>query len=354
METKSDFEKQVREYAREFGGFLNAHVHGDRAFTYNNEFYRNIGRNVSELDKLTLREKQSLVWAVHKGKAFHPECIEERMRRLIEDSIKYGVTRLDTTVDVTHNTRFVSFEIADKLKKEYSGKIGIKIGAYNVSGFKDSAPERFKIFEEAAQRADFLVALAEKDRKPGHIGERQHNAYMLNLSLKLNKPVHFHADQANVPEEHVTSALLEDMDYFFDVMHRTKTHPQISVVHFISPSCYSEEDFSKLCDGLLKHDLSVICCPNAGISMKQERSKSAPVHNSLARVWDLALKEIPVYLGTDNVNDIFVPASSPDVFDEVNNLANILRFYNPRVLAKVACGEKLDDFDRGTIRRAFS
>lgn len=351
--SKSDFEREIRRNVQRFGGFYNAHTHGDRAFTYDDSYYDHEGLSISEIERLSLSGKQSLVWALHTGKAFTKECIEDRILRAIRTSIKYGVTRLDTTVDTTYNTGLKSLEVAEKLKTRFKDKFDLRIGAYNVSGFKDSAPERFEIFEEAAKKADFIVALAEKDRKPKHIGERQHNIYMLNLALELNKPVHFHVDQANIPEEKGMEQLLDDIHEVMDIHHRTSDYPVISAIHVISPSCYFEDRFQRLCDRLLEYKVEIICCPSAALSMRQHREYQTPIHNSIARVWDFALKGIPVKLGTDNINDVFVPASSPDLYDEVKDLANSLRVYNPRALAKLASGTELDNFDKERVKEAF-
>ncbi len=353
IEFKTDYEKEVREYAEQFGGFFNSHTHGDRAFTYKDDYYVGVALSVSDIERLSLREKQSLVWALHAGHAFSKECIEERMTRLLEDSIRYGTRRLDTTIDTTYNTKLEPLEVAEKLKRQYREKIDLRLGAYNVSGFKDSVPERFEIFEEAVKRADFIVALAEKDRKPGHIGEREHNIYMLNLGIKLNKQVHFHVGQANTPEDRGAETLFEDIDWVYNKLHRLKEFPQNILVHDISASCYSEDDFNRHCDNLLKYNLGIICCPSAALSMKQKKEFEAPIHNSIARIWDFILRGIPVYLGTDNINDVFIPVSSPDLYDEINYLANSLRVYNPRILAKIACGKELDNFDKGRIKRAL-
>jgi cytosine/creatinine deaminase len=353
METKSDWEEETRKFANSFGGFFNAHAHADRGFTRKDEYYEHIGKSVSELERLPLKAKQSLVWALHQSPAFDPENIEKRLRRVLDTSIKFGVKRLDSCIDVTYNVKLNAWEVAEKLKKEYAKKIDFRIGAYNVAGFKDSHPERFELFEEAAKRADFIVALAEKDEKPGHIGERQHNFYMLNLGLKLEKPVHFHVDQGNSSEENLTENLLEDMKCVYDLEHRLKKYPKTKAVHVISPSCYEENRFQKLCEGLQRYEVGVIVCPSAGISMKLNRKQKVPNHNSLARMWDFALREIPVFLGTDNINDVFVPSSTPDLFDEIKEISGHLRFYSPRILAKIASGLSLDDFDRSTIRSSL-
>ena len=58
---------------------------------------------------------------------------------------------------------------------------------------------------------------------------------------------------------------------------------------------------------------------------------------------------IQTRLGTDNVDDIFIPTNSLDLRQEVAILANALRFYNVPVLAKLACGAQLSPEDRKFI-----
>jgi hypothetical protein len=178
---------------------------------------------------------------------------------------------------------------------------------------------------------------------------------MLKKGIELEKPIHFHIGQANSLDDTKGAELLfEDIDWVYNKLFRLKDYPQNMLVHNISASCYPEEDFQKHCSQLKTYNLGVICCPSAALSMKQDRRHTAPIHNSIARVWDFILNEIPVYLGTDNINDLFVPSSTPDLYDEVSDLTNSLRFYNPRILAKIACGKRLDNFDRGRIRLAIN
>jgi len=354
---KSEFEKEVRNFCNtEFGGkIINFHIHGDRAYTRRDKYYAHIGKSVSELSILTLSEKQKLTWALHNGLAFDPECIEERMVKLIEESKKFGVKEMWTTVDVTYNSRLKSLEIAEKLKKDCKGMV-LKIGAYNPSGFRkeDKYKERFELFEEAARRADFLVGLAEKDRNGNHIGERQHNWYMLNLAYGLNKPVHFHVGQENRPGDNTLELLLKDLEDIQDISLRVSPEkfPEVVAVHAISSSCKSEEQFHLTVEKMKERQVGLICCPRAAISMLQDRSIKAPIHNNIARVWDFVVKGVELKgLGVDNLDDIYIPASSADVYDEAEDLANSLRFYKSRILAKVLCGQELDPFDKGTIEQ---
>jgi len=355
-----EFEKRVVDYCSEFGGMRNVHVHGDRAYTWRDEFYSKTGKSLAQLAKSTLPEKQMLTWKLHDSSAFDSECIEQRMMRMLDESKDLGVVEVWTTVDATYNTRLKSLEVAEKLKREYKG-IKLLIGAYNPSGFKkigvDKAERRFEIFEEAASRADFLMGLAEKDRKKqgneDHIGESAHNCYMMRLARKLGKPVHFHVGQENRYSDNTLELLLTDIKHMQDDYWGAdkREFPEVVAVHAISSACKPYEDFQETARRMVERDVSLICCPRAAVSMHQDKLLNVPTHNSIAPVWDFVLSGVKVKgLGVDNLDDIFVPASDSDIYKEAEYLAHALRLYDPRVIAKVMCGVDTDDFDKTTIR----
>jgi len=58
---------------------------------------------------------------------------------------------------------------------------------------------------------------------------------------------------------------------------------------------------------------------------------------------------VTVRLGTDNVDDLFLPTTTLDPRAQVARLAESLRFYDVRILAKLACGAPLDDADREQV-----
>lgn len=364
---RTDFKEAVRAIAgQEFGGMINFHVHGDRAYTRHQGYYSYDGMEVPVLnaDAFSLKEKQKLTWVLHKGPGFKKECIEERVRKLFDSSLNQGVRQIWTTSDVTHNVGLKSFEVLDNLKKEYSSEgLDVRIGVYNPSGFKDSAPERFELFEAAAEKGDFLVALAEKDENNGHIGAHQHNLYMLGLAYDLKQkrnkdiPIQFHVGQANTPEDNSVDILLEDIDWKLKRDLRVlgnKEAPSIQIVHAISPFCRDEDYISHFISKLRDVGASLVCCPKAALSMRQEREYMVPTHNSIADIWRVALEsdgKVPIFFGTDNVGDIYIPSGNTDVADEAEEVATSLRINKERLLAKICAGKSFDDFDLGELRR---
>ena len=75
----------------------------------------------------------------------------------------------------------------------------------------------------------------------------------------------------------------------------------------------------------------------------------APIHHGVAEVLEMVQHGVTVRLGTDNVDDLFLPTTTPDPRAEVARLAEALRFYDPSVLAKLACGVPLDAADRERV-----
>jgi len=101
------------------------------------------------------------------------------------------------------------------------------------------------------------------------------------------------------------------------------------------------------------HNIGVISCPTAALSMRQLRPIQTPTHNSIARVLDMLEAEIPVRIGSDNIADVFLPSTTASLYDELLVLSNAIRFYNPDILGKLGSGSKLTDMDRELVNRVL-
>ena len=76
-----------------------------------------------------------------------------------------------------------------------------------------------------------------------------------------------------------------------------------------------------------KLNVNVIVCPNAAISMKQDNSAYAPVHNSIAPVSILLEEGVNVKLGMDNIEDLFMSIFDGDMWFEARLLMKATRIY---------------------------
>jgi len=317
------------------------------------EYLQHMSMDPVEASSYSLRVKQNLTGDLHRGLAYKEEDLEHRMKNQLEKMIEYGTKQVISFIDTTaDNVGLTALDIALKLKKEYKDKIDFKIAAYPIFGFKDSEPKRWEIFKKAAEKADLIGSLPERDDREDHIGYDEHMRRIIKLGKELHKPVHMQVDQANDPRENGTETLVEAVRWLGspEVKGEDTT---VWAIHSISPSCYNEEKFYKLLDGLKKYNVGLICCPCAAISMRQLRPIKTYTHNSIARILEMLEYGIKVMIGTDNIADVFIPSGTPDMYKEIYMLSNAVRFYNPEILAKVATGKKLTDMDRELVKRAL-
>jgi len=373
----TSYETLIRRSVQEAGGFLNGHAHLDRALVMDPKYVSHADMDPWEIATYPLEVKQHTTGVLHEGLAYTRESLYERMGIALDASIRFGVTRLDTFIDTTADgVELRALEVALDLKAKYKDKIDLRVGAYPIFGFKDDEPRRWEVFVAAASLADFIGTLPERDARKGHIGFKEHFRRVIELANSLGgKEVHFHVDQTNLPDEEGTLTLIEAVRWLRPAHYRKQyshqesaqggrqekqarslqesQEPTIWAVHALSVASYSEEKFRKVVEGLKETNIGVIVCPTATLSNRQDRRIMVPMHNSITRVLDFLIEDIPVRIGTDNVQDFFLPAGSFDMYNEIVTAANALRFYNYSTWAKVAAGKKLNEVDKMKIRNAI-
>ena len=350
---QTPFYEAFRTAVRKLGGMHNAHLHLDRAGTVDQRYLADAEVNQLEDSFISLARKHSLVSRLHDGPAFNVDSIEQRVNQCVDVMVEVDTRQADTVADCTlDRVKLSSLEVMLRIKEARAEQIDFRVGAYSPLGFKDSEPERFELLVEAARKADFIGSLPERDDRadyPSHIGFYEHCGRLLRLGQELGKPIHLHLDQRNDPSERATELLVEAVREF-GAPPSSDGEAMVWAVHVLSPSAYDDARFEKLVEGLLEHDIGVICCPSAALGMRQLRPISTPTHNSIARVLELSAAGVHVRLGSDNIADVFSPSTTADLTDEIYLLSNALRFYDTDILAKFAAGVKLDTRDQEVIR----
>lgn len=349
--------KQVARRVESCGGWLVGHGHLDRACTNLARFWREEAGALGAAHS-SLEMKQSSVGDLHRNPEYRA-TLEERMGFVLEKMLGIGVRRFDTLVDTTADELGLgALEAGKRLQEKYAGRLELRLGAYNVFGFKPERPERRQLYGEAAEQADFLGTLPERDDRgnlPDHVGFYEHLYEVLELGKTLDKEVHLHLDQGNLAREHGTWSLCEHLRHNIPVRdwNRESEEPKIWAVHVISPSAYEEEKFAEFLGMLKEARVGVIFCVRAALGMLQLRNLASPTHNSIARVLEMLVEKVPVRIGLDNIADTIMPEGNWNIRQEVVEAACALRYYNPTVWAKVASGKNLTDTDRHDIEEVL-
>jgi len=340
----SPFFDDFVERVASLGGFMNAHLHLDRAGTYGSAKKSLTSEGVHGGEYLTLGEKHGVIPRIHASREFEPARFQERMEFYINKLVEFGATRADTFVDVTPGSlQDRGFWMLHEMKEKWADRLDLRLGAYNPLGFRTGENQGWNLLSSVGQAADYFGLLPERDEKsryPDHIGFEESCRKAIELAQEFQKELHVHIDQANHSFE-------LDTERFIDLLERQGYEPSpgvpsIWLVHVISPSTYSEERFSRLVERLCSMNLGVITCPSAAISMRQYRPLVSPTSNSIARVLEFLAAGIPVRVGSDNICDITMPLGTCDLVKEIFVLANALRFYEIDILASISSGGVLN------------
>lgn len=349
-----EFAGAIHELALKYGGYLNAHAHFDRAGTLDNKYLEHCGTTPLSASSVPLRVKQTLTGELHKGPAYEAKDLKARMARCLKLAAATQTKRVISFIDATPDLQGAAIRAAVELREGFKDIVDFSIAAHPIFGFKTDSKlpkSRWKTFEEACAIADIIGALPERDNRPGSIGADEHIRRVLGLGKNLRKEVHVHVDQDNDPRQNQTLDLIQAVRWIGSPEIPEQECPTVWLIHAISPSAYSEEKFKEMLDGLKKYQIGIICCPRAALSMRQLRSLNAPIHNSVARLLEMALAGIPIRIGTDNIADMYIPTSSGNILYEMLVLADALRFYDVEVMAKWASGTPLNESDLDRIRR---
>lgn len=277
---KSPFYEQLAANVAGLGGFHNAHLHLDRAYTLEDGYVDDGRLRVLESSHISLQKKHALIRTVHDSKAYDSDDIARRVNGAIDHMIDVGTRRADTMVDVTADrvgTNALA-QIMD-IAAARAHEITVRAASYTPLGFSDASPDRWNIFEDGVKLADFIGSLPEADDVldyPYNIGFEEHCVRMMDLTRRTGKMLHVHTDQVNSACEDGTERLLKVMKRENSAFAAPDGSPLVWAVHMISPAMYDDARWDRFVDDMLSANVGLICCPSAAIGMRHAATARHP------------------------------------------------------------------------------
>ncbi|GAB3382222.1 hypothetical protein NCG89_11980 [Spongiibacter taiwanensis] len=353
LHNSSPFYQKLSEAIAALGGMHNAHLHLDRAGTLDEDYMRVAEKSILETSHISLHEKHHLIHNLHNSRAYQRDDLTGRVNHFLDVMVAANTKVADTLVDVTADgIGLRALEMMQEIQRDRADEITLRIAAYSPFGFRDDEPQHWEIFAEGSVASDFIAALPEADdtrEYPDHIGFDEHLRRTLDLAKAKGCMLHVHTDQRNEPTEDGTERLVETIARH-GAPQVNADEPSVWAVHAISPSTYDDTRFEALTRGLVENNIGIVCCPSAAIGMRQLRPLKTPTYNSIPRVLEWLAAGVHVRLASDNIADICSPSTTADLVDEVFMLSAALRYYDVNILAKLACGLKLELEERDKIR----
>ena len=334
------------------GGLFNAHLHLDRAGTFDDRYLIAAHHRVFEDFHISLQKKHAMIADLHAGPAFDSDDFHARVTATLEEMLAVGTVRADTMVDVPPDrVGLTGLHWMQRIKAEWADRIDLRLGAYTPFGFRNSEPHRWEVFEAGARQADFIGCLPEADDTddyPDHIGFEEHCRRVLELAQETGKMLHVHTDQRVEDSERGTERLVDAVRRHGAPV-SPDGEPMVWAVHMVSPSTYDDDRFFRLADAMAELRIGLIACPSAALGMRMLRPLTSPTGNAMPRVLELLARGVQVRMGSDNIADICSPSTTANLIDESLILSAALRFYQPEVIAKLLCGQVLDQGDRAFL-----
>lgn len=299
---------------KQSGGWIDCHAHIDRAYTITPERF-----------DLFLRPR-SEKWALNDDlrKSSTVDQIYSRMARAVERLLEQGVAALATYIDVDGLVKDKSIQAAIRLREQYGKDIILKFLNQTSHGLFDESKQSRQWFEVGAQFVDILGGLPKADIDR----EGEHFDILLGTAKSLNKMVHVHVDELNLPEEHETELLAQKtIEYGLQ--------GRVVGIHGISINCRPLKERQRIYRLMKKAGMMMIACPVSW--MNERRSEElAPIHNPVTPVDEMIPAGITVGIGSDNIADIWMPYNDADMWLDLRALLEMARFYDIAELVKIA------------------
>lgn len=298
------------------GGFVNSHVHADRAFTITPDkldIYR----------KYALEEKWDIVDEVKRNASI--DDYYRRISNALELMISQGVTAVGSFIDVDPVCEDRAIKGALKAREHYKKQIKVVYINQVLKGIIN--PVARKWFDIASDYVDIIGGLPKRDERDYGKGT-EHINILMETAKKKNKMLHVHVDQFNVQSDKETELLCD----------KTKEYNmsgRVVAIHSISLASHKKTYRQKVYKKMKSVDMMVIACPTAWIDSRRSEVLQ-PVHNSLTPIDEMIPYGLTVALGTDNIADYMVPLCDGDMWSELRLLSAGNRFTDYSKLADIA------------------
>lgn len=284
-------------------GLINPHTHLDKAGLA--EQVKNTSGTVWEARKKMLEIKPNLTF----------ENIKLRAKKVIDESIKNGVTAIRTHVDVDPTIELRGIKAILDLQNDYKDKIDIQIVAFPQEGILES-PGTYELMQEALNLGANIVG--------GHLSiakdYQEHSRTVFSLAKKFDKNVDIHVDfdidkDYSVCSAHKDGRIYPDnlgVIWMAEETIRQGFIGRATASHLCGLDSISPEITPNVISLIRTAGISVIALPPGNLFL-QGRSDQFRVRRGVTKVKDLANAGVCVSFGPDNIRDPFNPIGSPNM-----------------------------------------
>jgi len=271
-------------------GFVETHIHLDKAYLL--EKMSRDARSLTEAMQMTAELKNG----------FTKEDIERRSLRVLKRSVAYGVTHMRCQVEVDPIVQLKGMEVTLALQERLKDVISIQTVVFPQEGVFIQ-PGTAELMEEALRMGgDVVGGIPYNDRDAA-----EHLDFVFKLASRWDKPVDFHVDFSDNPEE---LAIL-------DIVRLTKEYGyqgRVTVGHLTSLGSVNEDKARRIAAGIAEAGIHVITLPATDLYLNGRTDKER-IRRGLTPVRLLREEGVNVIFGTNNIQNPFTPFGTGNPLD---------------------------------------
>ncbi len=283
--------------------FISPHIHLDKVL---------IGDIIEPNQSGTLWEAIQKTWEVKRN--YTVENIKQRATDVINNQIKFGVTKIRTHVDVDSIGSLMPLKGLLATKDEFKNVIDLQIVAFPQEGIlKDEGTE--ELLEKALETGgkDMILGGMPHNEFNGK-NSKKHVNILLSMAKKYNVPIDSHTDETDDP----TSRTLQ---YLASRAIEEKFEKSITVDHICALSAYDDYHAARVIDLVKRAGINVVTNPPTNMVL-QGRLDTGAQRVGITRVKELLAAGVNVTIGQDCVHDPYYPFGKGDMLEVANLLGH--------------------------------
>ena len=293
-----------------FGGFVDSHVHLDKACI---------------LDRCTFCEG-TLAEAVRqtsRAKAgFDTEDVYARAARVVEKAIGHGTTRMRSFVEIDPRAGFRSFEALKRIRDDYAFALDLEICAFSQDGLTNE-PETIEMLDRAlASGADLVGGCPYTDPDPD-----RHIALIFDLAEKHDVAVDFHLDFDLDPDHTNLPAVIRETV-------ARGWQGRVSIGHVTNLSAMAPDRIAELAQSLAEAGIALVVLPATDLFLNG-RGNDRLVPRGVAPAHLLAAQGVVTAIATNNILNPFTPYGDASLMRMANLYANVTQLSRTQDMAAV-------------------
>lgn len=283
-------------------GLVNSHVHLDKAFV------GGLAPSGLMLDGVALGTKRK--------RSYTREDITRRVRRALDLAVRHGTTALRSPVDVDPIVGTLCVEAVAQVRDEYRDRIDVQILAFPQEGFLGVEGMHDLLRSAIREGADVVGGRPHGD-PPEALDYDRHIADVLEIAdgrlVDMSVDALFPTDRATHPDP---SSL--GVSRLAEAVIRTG-YPRglVTAHHVLALSAVPTNRAEPVIERVHEAALNIITLPTSNLFTEGRLDEDLP-RRGLTRVRDFLTAGVNVALGTDNLDDTYLPFANMDLLLEAH------------------------------------